>query len=83
MGERPRQIERRFDGVTWFNAELGPKRLALLHDLVPNAKTVALLLNPNNAETLSWPAELQEAARSLGLQIFVLNAATPSEIDTA
>jgi len=69
-------------GVTWFNAELGPKRLALLHDLVPNAKTVALLLNPNNAETASWPAELQEAARSLGLQIFVLNAATPSEIDT-
>jgi putative tryptophan/tyrosine transport system substrate-binding protein len=70
-------------GVTWFNAELGPKRLALLHDLVPNAKTVALLLNPNNSETVSWPAELQEAARSLGLQIFVLNAAAPSEIDTA
>jgi putative tryptophan/tyrosine transport system substrate-binding protein len=70
-------------GVTWFNAELGPKRLALLHDLVPNAKTVALLLNPNNSETASWPAELQEAARSLGLQIFVLNAAASSEIDTA
>ena len=70
-------------GVTWFNAELGPKRLALLHDLVPNAKTIALLLNPNNAETASWPGGLQEAARSLGLQIFVLNAATPSEIDAA
>jgi ABC transporter substrate binding protein len=69
--------------VTWFNAELGPKRLALLHDLVPNAKTVALLLNPNNAETASWPAQLQEAASSLGLQIFILNAAAPSEIDTA
>lgn len=65
--------------MTWFNGELGPKRLAVLHDLVPNAKTVALLLNPNNAETASWPAELQEAAR----KIFVLNAATPSEIDTA
>ena len=38
-------------GVSWFSAELGPKRLALLHDLVPNATTVALLLNPNNAET--------------------------------
>jgi putative ABC transport system substrate-binding protein len=70
-------------GVTWFNAELGPKRFALLRDLVPNAKTVALLLNPNSAETARQPAELQEAARSLGLRIVVLNAATPSEIDTA
>ena len=36
-------------GVSWFSAELGPKRLALLHDLVPNASSVAVLLNPNNA----------------------------------
>ena len=70
-------------GVSWFSAELGPKRLALLHDLVPDAKTVALLLNPNNAETARQPAELQEAARGLGLQIVVLKATTPSEIDTA
>jgi putative ABC transport system substrate-binding protein len=70
-------------GVTWFSAELGPKRLALLYDLVPDAKTVALLLNPNNAETARQPAELQEAARRLGLQIVVLKATTPSEIDTA
>jgi putative ABC transport system substrate-binding protein len=70
-------------GVSWFSAELGPKRLALLHDLVPDAKTVALLLNPNNAETARQPAELNEAARGLGVQIVVLNAATPSEIDAA
>jgi putative ABC transport system substrate-binding protein len=70
-------------GVSWFSAELGPKRLALLHDLVPNASTVALLLNPNNAETARQPAELQEAARSLGLQLVVLNATTSSDIDTA
>jgi putative ABC transport system substrate-binding protein len=70
-------------GVSWFGAELGPKRLALLHDLVPDAKTVALLLNPNNAETARQPAELQEAARGLGLQIVVFKATTPSEIDTA
>jgi ABC-type uncharacterized transport system, periplasmic component len=69
--------------VTWFSAELGPKRLALLHELVPHAKTVALLINPNNAETARQPAELQEAARTLGLQIVVFKATTPSEIDTA
>jgi ABC-type uncharacterized transport system substrate-binding protein len=70
-------------GVIWFSAEIGPKRLALLHDLVPDAKTVALLVNPNNAEAARQPAELQEAARGLGLQIVVLKATTPSEIDTA
>jgi putative tryptophan/tyrosine transport system substrate-binding protein len=70
-------------GVSWFSAELGPKRLALLHDLVPNAMTVAVLRNPNNAEQADQPAELQEAARTLGLQLLVLNVTTPNEIDTA
>jgi putative ABC transport system substrate-binding protein len=69
-------------GVSWFSAELGPKRLALLHDLVPNAMTVAVLRNPNNAEQAGQPAELQEAARTLGLQLLVLNVTTPNEIDT-
>jgi ABC-type uncharacterized transport system substrate-binding protein len=70
-------------GVSWFSAEIGPKRLALLHDLVPDAKTVAVLLNPNNAESVRQPAELAEAARSLGLEIVALSATTPSEIDIA
>src|SRR6266576_3549734 len=70
-------------GVSWFSAELGPKRLALLHDLVPNVKTVAVLLNPNNAETERQPAELQEAASALGLQIMALHASTVGEIDAA
>ena len=70
-------------GVSWFSAELGPKRLALLHDLVPNVMTVAVLRNPNNAEQAGQPAELQEAARTLGLQLLVLNVTTPNEIDTA
>ena len=38
-------------GVSWFSAELGAKRLGLLHELVPNAPTVALLTNPNNPES--------------------------------
>jgi putative ABC transport system substrate-binding protein len=70
-------------GVSWFSAELGPKRLALLHDLVPNVTTVALLLNPNNAETARQPAELQDAARALGLQLVILHASTISDIDSA
>ena len=56
-------------GVSWFSAELGPKRLALLRDLVPNAMTVAVVRNPNNAEQAGQSAELQEAARTLGLQL--------------
>jgi putative ABC transport system substrate-binding protein len=42
-----------------------------------------LLLNPNSAETAGQPAELQEAARTLGLRLVVLNATTPNEIDVA
>ena len=70
-------------GVSWFSAELGPKRLALLRDLLPNAMTVAVLRNPNSAEQADQPAELQEAARTLGLQLLVLNVTSPNEIDTA
>jgi putative ABC transport system substrate-binding protein len=70
-------------GVSWFSAELGPKRLALLHDLVPNVTTVGLLLNPNNAETARQPAELQDAARALGMQIVILHASTVADIDNA
>ena len=70
-------------GVSWFNAELGPKRLGLLHELVPNATIVALLINPDNPESARQPAELQEAARAIGLQIVVLTATTAGDIDTA
>jgi len=70
-------------GVSWFSAELGPKRLALLHDLVPNVTTIALLLNPNNAETARQPAELQEAGRALGLQIVILHTLSIGDIDAA
>jgi len=70
-------------GVSWFNAELGPKRLGLLHELVPNATIVALLINPDNPESARQPAELQETARAIGLQIVVLTATTAGDIDTA
>jgi putative tryptophan/tyrosine transport system substrate-binding protein len=70
-------------GVSWFNAELGPKRLGLLHELVPNATIVALLINSNSPESVRQPAELQDAARAIGLQLVVLTATTTGEIDTA
>src|SRR5262245_5166671 len=56
-------------GVSWFNAELGSKRLGLLHELLPNVKSVALLVNPSNPESVRQPVELQQAARAIGLQL--------------
>ena len=67
-------------GVSWFSAEIGSKRLALLHEMVPNATNVALLLNPNNSESASQPAQLQESAPTLGLQILVLKVVSASDI---
>ena len=71
-------------GVTNLTAEVGPKRLEMLHEVVPTAITIALLVNPKSPE-LSEPQsqELQVAARRLGLQLHVLNASTEREIDTA
>jgi putative ABC transport system substrate-binding protein len=71
-------------GVTNLTAEVGPKRLEMLHALVPTAIAIALLVNPKSPE-LSEPQvqELQVAARRLGLQLHVLNASTEGEIDTA
>jgi len=60
------------------------KRLALLHELVPKAVRVAVLVNPANATTAEITLrDVQEAARILGLQIQVLNAGTSREIEAA
>jgi putative tryptophan/tyrosine transport system substrate-binding protein len=71
-------------GINFFVQEVTAKRLRLLHDLVPKAVRIAVLLNPGNAglgeATLR---DLQEAAPSLGLQIQVLNASSIGEIDAA
>jgi putative tryptophan/tyrosine transport system substrate-binding protein len=50
---------------------------------VPTATTVALLLNPNNAETARQPAELQDAARALGLQLVILHASSVGDFEDA
>ena len=71
-------------GINFFNTEVVAKRLRLLHDLVPNAARVAVLVNPANATTAeSNLREIQEAALTLGMQIQVLNASTTDDIDAA
>jgi putative ABC transport system substrate-binding protein len=69
-------------GINFFVTEVAAKRLRLLHDLLPKAVRIAVLLNPaNDAETTL--REVQEAAHTIGLQIQVLNARTIGEIDAA
>jgi putative tryptophan/tyrosine transport system substrate-binding protein len=70
-------------GVTSLNAEVGPKRLELLHELVPAATIVALLVNPTNPTLAeSTTKALQVAARTLGVQLHVLHASTDRDFDT-
>ena len=71
-------------GINFFSAEAIAKRLGLLHELVPKAVRVAVLVNPANASTAETTLrELPEAARTLGLQIQVINASTGREIEAA
>jgi putative tryptophan/tyrosine transport system substrate-binding protein len=71
-------------GVNFFVAELVAKRLGLLHELVPNANRVAVLVNPSNASTAEATLrDLPEAARALGLQTQVLKASTSRDIEAA
>jgi putative ABC transport system substrate-binding protein len=71
-------------GINYFAQEVNAKRLALLHELVPNAGRVAVLVNPANgplAETTL--RDVHKAARTMGLQIHVLNASSSGEVDAA
>jgi putative ABC transport system substrate-binding protein len=71
-------------GINYFQAEVVAKRLRLVHDLLPKAVRIALLVNPANPSNAeSALREAQQAAPTLGLQIQVLNATTIGEIDAA
>ena len=71
-------------GINFFVAEVMAKRLGLLHDLVPKAVRIAVLVNPANPPIAEATLrEIPEAARGLGLQISVLKASTPREIEAA
>ena len=69
-------------GVTQTNMEIAPKRLQLLHELVPTASVMALLVNPANPILAEINMkELQAAARNLGLELHILNASAERDFD--
>jgi len=71
--------------LTGFNLIAGPlpaKQLGLLHELVPAAKTMGMLINPNNANAERDAATVQEAARSIGLRVLVIRAVAESDFET-
>jgi putative ABC transport system substrate-binding protein len=71
-------------GFNFFAQEVDAKRLGLLHELVPKALRVAVLLNPANATvTETTLRDVHQAARTIGLQLLILNATTIGEIDAA
>jgi putative ABC transport system substrate-binding protein len=71
-------------GINFFVQEINGKRLGLLHELVPRAVRIAVLINPGNAASAqSTVREISEAAPALGLQIQVLKASTTREIEVA
>jgi putative ABC transport system substrate-binding protein len=73
-------------GLTIFGDELNPKRLELLSALVPDAREIALLVNPNNPLGAAGPVisgKMQDAARAKGVQLRIVNAASEGEIDAA
>jgi putative tryptophan/tyrosine transport system substrate-binding protein len=71
-------------GVTSLHVEVAPKQLELLHELVPNATAMALVVNPANAaRAASTTRQAQDAAHKLGLELHVLHASGERELDAA
>ena len=70
-------------GVNFFVAELAAKRLGILHELIPAARRVGVLIDPTYPSAESEQHDVETAARSIGLEINVLNASSSRDIDTA
>jgi putative ABC transport system substrate-binding protein len=71
-------------GLTQLNIEMEAKRVQLLHELAPSETTIALLINPSSPAYSEAATEAaQSAAHALGVRLLVLNASTPSGIETA
>jgi putative tryptophan/tyrosine transport system substrate-binding protein len=68
-------------GVSSLNVQVTPKRLEILHEVVPAAAEIAVLVNPTSPTTDSQLRNLQAAARALGLQLHVLHASTERDFD--
>jgi putative tryptophan/tyrosine transport system substrate-binding protein len=69
-------------GINFLSSEVGAKRLGLMHELLPTARRFAVLINPGNPSSAK-EEELQDAARVLGLELLILRAGSPDEIDAA
>jgi putative ABC transport system substrate-binding protein len=70
-------------GVSIFTTELGPKRLEILHELLPKASNMGLLINPAYPGSATEVAAVQALARAIGVTVLVLNASNEQEIDTS
>jgi len=70
-------------GVSFLAAELGAKRLELLHQLVPKATTIAVLINPNSPDTEAERKEVQAAARTVGQELIIFDVRSDRDIETA
>ena len=70
-------------GVSFIGIELMPKRLGLLHELVPHAGSIAFLVNPNSSRAQRIVGNMQVAAKTTGVRLDVVMASTESEIDAA
>jgi len=71
-------------GVNFFSSEIDAKRLGMMHELLPNARRIAAVVNPGNTISAEQAEkELREAARTIGLEILVFKAGSPDEIDAA
>src|SRR5262249_17286222 len=70
-------------GISNFNTSLTAKRLELLHQIVPHAKTIAVLVNVKSRAMQTIEAEARTAAEALGIHVDLLGASTEDEIDTA
>jgi putative tryptophan/tyrosine transport system substrate-binding protein len=71
-------------GVSFVNADLGTKRIGLLHELVPNVAVIAVLVDANNPEGETVAIrDAQEGARAIGWQIVVAKAAVERDLDLA
>jgi putative tryptophan/tyrosine transport system substrate-binding protein len=68
-------------GVSSLNVEVGPKRLEILHEVVPSAAVIAVIANPTSPTANSQLKNLQAAASGLGLKLHILHASTEQEVD--
>jgi putative tryptophan/tyrosine transport system substrate-binding protein len=69
-------------GAAELNVEIGPKRLELLHELLPTATTIVLLVNPTSPAAEIQSRDQQSAARALGLKLHVVHASSERDFDT-